>query len=122
MQGPALVAPDGSVRQVAGDLTFPNGMAITADGATLLVAESHGNRITAYDISHEGGPTNRRVWADGAPSALLPAIACTSSPPWTGPRSKSGRSSGRPALSAGDAQGPPHGGEPPPRAARLTAA
>ena len=60
----ALVAPDGSVRQVAGDLSFPNGMAITADGATLLVAESHGNRITAYDIDHDGGLANRRVWAD----------------------------------------------------------
>ena len=60
----ALVASDGSVRQVADDLAFPNGMAITADGGTLLVAESYGNRITAYDILPDGALGNRRVWAD----------------------------------------------------------
>ena len=59
----ALVASGGSVRQVAGDLLFPNGMAITADGGTLLVAESYGNRITAYDIVPDGALANRRVWA-----------------------------------------------------------
>ena len=59
-----LVTPDGSVSQVAGDLAFPNGMAITPDGGTLIVAESYGNRLTAYDISRGGGLGNRRVWAD----------------------------------------------------------
>jgi sugar lactone lactonase YvrE len=59
-----LVTPRGVVRLVAGDLAFPNGMAITADGATLVVAESHGNRLTAYDIGPDGGLGNRRVWAD----------------------------------------------------------
>jgi sugar lactone lactonase YvrE len=60
----ALVASDGSCRQVADDLAFPNGMAITADGATLIVAESYANRLTAYDIGHDGALANRRVWAD----------------------------------------------------------
>jgi sugar lactone lactonase YvrE len=60
----ALVTADGSVRQVGDDLLFPNGMAISADATTLLVAESHGNRITAYDIGADGGLSNRRVWAD----------------------------------------------------------
>ena len=60
----ALAAPGGAVRLVAGDLAFPNGMAITADGATLVVAESHGNRLTAYDIGPDGDLGNRRVWAD----------------------------------------------------------
>jgi sugar lactone lactonase YvrE len=60
----ALAAPGGAVRLVAGDLAFPNGMAITADGATLVVAESHANRLTAYDIGPDGGLGNRRVWAD----------------------------------------------------------
>jgi sugar lactone lactonase YvrE len=60
----ALVAPDGSARQVADGLGFPNGMAISEDGATLLVAESYGNRLTAYDIRADGGLENRRVWAD----------------------------------------------------------
>ena len=59
-----LVAPDGSVSQVADELAFPNGMAISPDGGTLIVAESYGNRLTAYDISRDGGLGNRRVWAD----------------------------------------------------------
>ena len=59
-----LAGADGSVRRVADDLAFPNGMAITADGATLLVAESYANRITAYDIGPGGTLDGRRVWAD----------------------------------------------------------
>ena len=59
----AVVAPDGAVRQVADDLAFPNGMAITDDGSTLLVAESYGEQVTAYDIEPTGDLTNRRVWA-----------------------------------------------------------
>jgi sugar lactone lactonase YvrE len=60
----ALVTPDGTVHAVAGDLAFPNGMAITADGATLIVAESHANRVTSYDIGSDGHLTSRRTWAD----------------------------------------------------------
>jgi sugar lactone lactonase YvrE len=59
----ALVTPEGSVRQVAADLAFPNGMAITADGGTLVVAESHADRLTAYDIGSDGDLHHRRVWA-----------------------------------------------------------
>ena len=58
-----LVAPDGTVRQVADDLAFPNGMAVTADNTTLIVAESHGQRLTAFDIESDGGLSGRRVWA-----------------------------------------------------------
>lgn len=39
-------------------------MAITADGTTLIVAESYANRLTGYDIGAAGGLDNRRVWAD----------------------------------------------------------
>jgi sugar lactone lactonase YvrE len=60
----ALVTPDGGVRVVADDLGFPNGMAITADGATLIVAESYGNRLTAFDIGQDGDLGGRRVWAE----------------------------------------------------------
>ena len=60
----ALVTPGGSVRQVADDLGFPNGMAITSDGATLIVAESYGRRLTAFDIDADGGLSGRRTWAD----------------------------------------------------------
>lgn len=59
-----LVTAAGAVRPVAGDLAFPNGMAITADGGTLVVAESHASRLTAFDIEPDGGLGARRVWAD----------------------------------------------------------
>jgi sugar lactone lactonase YvrE len=62
----ALVTPEGAARVVAEDLAFPNGMAITADGATLVVAESHASRLTAYDIGQDGGLGHRRVWAGTA--------------------------------------------------------
>lgn len=60
----ALVTADGTVREVADELAFPNGMAITADGATLIVAESFGARLTAFDIDADGSLSGRRVWAD----------------------------------------------------------
>jgi sugar lactone lactonase YvrE len=69
----ALVAPDGSVRQVADAIAFPNGMAITPDNSTLIVAESYANRLTAFDIAADGGLSNRRVWAelgDGVPDGI----------------------------------------------------
>jgi sugar lactone lactonase YvrE len=59
----ALVTPDGAVRPVADDLAFPNGLAVTPDGATLVVAESYAGRLTGFDIGPDGGLTNRRVWA-----------------------------------------------------------
>ena len=59
-----LVTPDGSVRQVADDVAFPNGMVVTPDNTTLIVAESYANRLTAFDIAADGSLTRRRVWAD----------------------------------------------------------
>jgi sugar lactone lactonase YvrE len=59
-----LAAPDGTVRRVAGDLAFPNGMAVTADNATLVVAESYGPRLTAFDIGPDGDLSGRRVFAE----------------------------------------------------------
>jgi sugar lactone lactonase YvrE len=61
----ALVTPDGSVRRVADGIAFPNGMAVTPDNSTLIVAESFAARLTAFDIDEDGGLSNRRVWADG---------------------------------------------------------
>jgi sugar lactone lactonase YvrE len=61
----ALVTPDGSVRQVADGIAFPNGMAVTPDNATLIIAESFAGRLTAFDIADDGGLSHRRVWADG---------------------------------------------------------
>ena len=59
----ARVDPDGSVHVAAGDLHFPNGMVITPDGGTLIVAETLALRLTAFDIAADGTLSNRRVWA-----------------------------------------------------------
>ena len=60
----ALLTPDGAVRQVADGIAFPNGIAVTPDNATLIVAESYGNRLTAFDIDAFGSLSHRRVWAE----------------------------------------------------------
>lgn len=65
----ALVTPNGSARQVADGVVFPNGMAVTPDNSTLIVAESHAGRLTAFDIGADGGLSNRRVWADLGPGS-----------------------------------------------------
>jgi len=69
----ALVTPDGSARQVTDGVAFPNGMAVTPDNTTLIVAESYGKRLTAFDIAADGRLSNRRVWAalgDGVPDGI----------------------------------------------------
>ena len=62
------VEPEGVVRAVANDLLFPNGTVITPDGKTLIVGESYGARLTAFDIEADGSLSGRRVFAqlDGA--------------------------------------------------------
>lgn len=59
-----LVTPDGDASIVADDLQFPNGTVITPDGQTLIVAESWGQRLTAFDRSADGTLRNQRVWAE----------------------------------------------------------
>jgi sugar lactone lactonase YvrE len=69
----ALVRPDGTVHKLADGIAFPNGMAVTPDNRTLIVAESHGKRLTAFDIRRDGGLLNRRAWAglgDGCPDGI----------------------------------------------------
>jgi sugar lactone lactonase YvrE len=58
-----LVDVDGSARVVADELGFPNGTVITPDGNTLIVAETFGGKLSAFDIESSGDLTNRRVWA-----------------------------------------------------------
>jgi sugar lactone lactonase YvrE len=60
-----LVTPDGRLRQVAGDIQFPNGMVITPDNRTLIISESFAGRLTAFDIDADGGLSRRRVFAGG---------------------------------------------------------
>jgi len=69
----ALVTADRTTRLVADGIAFPNGMAVTPDNATLIIAESHGKRLTAFDIGEDGSLSNRRVWADlgdGVPDGI----------------------------------------------------
>jgi sugar lactone lactonase YvrE len=61
----ALVTPDGDAREVASEIAFPNGMVVTPDNTTLIVAESFAARLLAFDIAEDGTLSNRRVWADG---------------------------------------------------------
>ena len=69
----ALVPHDGLARCVADGIAFPNGMAITPDNATLIIAESHGKKLTAFDIASDGSLSKRRIWADlagGVPDGI----------------------------------------------------
>ena len=59
------VDPDDTATVVAEGLDFPNGMVITPDRSTLIVAESIGRRLTAFTIAADGALTDRRVFADG---------------------------------------------------------
>jgi len=60
----ALLTPDGASRQVADGIAFPNGMAVTPDNSTLIVAESYASKLTAFDIAADGTLGNGRTWAE----------------------------------------------------------
>jgi sugar lactone lactonase YvrE len=61
--GLALVTPEGDARMVADGIAFPNGVAVTP-ASTLIVAESYGHKLTAYDIAADGSLSAGRTWAD----------------------------------------------------------
>ena len=63
----ACVSPSGKVRVAAEDMHFPNGSVITPDGKTLIVGETVGFCLTAFDIASDGSLSNRRVWAPTLP-------------------------------------------------------
>ena len=68
-----LAEADGSVRQVADDIAFPNGMAVTADNSTLIVADSYRHNLVAFDIGADGSLSGRRIWAhlgQGVPDGI----------------------------------------------------
>jgi sugar lactone lactonase YvrE len=58
-----LVTPEGRARIVADDMQFPNGTVLMPDGRTLIVAESYGQRLTAFDVMGDGSLEHRRIWA-----------------------------------------------------------
>lgn len=57
------VDSDGSVHLAAEDLKFPNGTVITPDGKTLIIGETRGQCLTAFDVAGDGSLSNRRLWA-----------------------------------------------------------
>jgi len=63
----AYVKPEGEAKVAAEDLHFPNGPVITPDGRTLILGETLGGVLTAFDIAPDGGLSNRRVWAQTWP-------------------------------------------------------
>jgi sugar lactone lactonase YvrE len=71
------VDPDGTVTVLADDMLFPNGPTISADGATLIVAETAGSRFTEFALDDDGAVTARGVWAQVAQAPPLGPIAET---------------------------------------------
>ena len=68
------VSPDGDVVVAAEDLLFPNGMCLADGGRTLIVAETYGQRLTAFDVGADGRLSGRRVWADLGPGVAPDGI------------------------------------------------
>jgi sugar lactone lactonase YvrE len=69
----SLVTADGAVRQVADDIAFPNGMTVSADNSTLVVADSYRHQLAGFDIGPDGSLSGRRIWADlgdGVPDGI----------------------------------------------------
>jgi sugar lactone lactonase YvrE len=71
------VEPDGSAAVAAEEMLFPNGSVITEDGRTLIVGETAGARYTAFTIAADGSLSERRVWAQVAPTPELGPLAET---------------------------------------------
>lgn len=71
------VRTDGGYDVLVSDLTFPNGMAILSTGV-LVVAETFGTRLTAFDIASDGSLAGRRAWAQ-LPEGSTPDGICVDS-------------------------------------------
>ena len=70
------VSPDGAVTEAASGLMFPNGMALTPDGGTMIVAETYGARLTAFNVAPDGTLSGRRIWADLRRADVYPDGIC----------------------------------------------
>ena len=68
------VSPESEVRHVADELMFPNGIVLTDEGRTLIVAETYANRLSAYEVASDGSLSDRRTFAqfgqDVAPDGI----------------------------------------------------
>ncbi len=75
------VTPDGKASVAAADIRFPNGTVIINSGKTLVVAETFGPSLTAFDLAADGALTNRRLWASlrTDPPSIAPDGTCADS-------------------------------------------
>jgi len=71
-----LLTPAGASREVARGFNYANGLAITPDGTTLIVAESFAHRLLALDIDDDGSLGNRRVLAQFDDGSRPDGICC----------------------------------------------
>jgi sugar lactone lactonase YvrE len=75
----ARVDPDGSVSIAADGLEFPNGVVLSGDRRTLIIAETFGRRLRAFRFGDDGALSGRRVWADLKPLDVMPDGICIDS-------------------------------------------
>ena len=71
----ARIDPNGSISVADEETYFPNGMVITPDGKTLILGESGGACLTAFDLAADGTLSNRREWAQ-FPMGAVPDGIC----------------------------------------------
>jgi sugar lactone lactonase YvrE len=71
-----VLDPDGRRHDEGADLNYPNGMVLTDDGSTLIVAETGGRRLTAFDVTADGRLRRQRAWADLSPHDHWPDGCC----------------------------------------------
>ena len=69
------VEPDGTAIVEDSEVMFPNGAVITPDGKTLIVGETFGGQLTAFDIAQDGSLSNKRAWAT-LPEGVVPDGIC----------------------------------------------
>jgi sugar lactone lactonase YvrE len=87
------IDPQGAFSVEASDLRFPNGMVVTHDG-TLIVAESMGNKLTAFDIRTDGSLANQRTWASFGPELPTDSVKAAMSAASVAPDGICGDSTG----------------------------
>jgi sugar lactone lactonase YvrE len=68
------IDPDGAASVAAEDLLFPIGSVITPDGRWLIVGETAGARYSAFTIEEDGALTDRRIWAQLAPTPAFTTL------------------------------------------------
>jgi sugar lactone lactonase YvrE len=54
--------PKGEIMQVADDLHYANGIALSKDGKTLFLAESEASRVIQFSVQQNGSLTERRLF------------------------------------------------------------